>query len=103
MTQLEILMLISFGITLISVIGLYFVSYRNRDLLRLNKKYSEGWDESEEMNCILKDRITELEKKTKLSDDVLAVLNDMKKGGAVLEVTRVDRNDIFFHNGSQYR
>ena len=45
----------------------------------------------------------ELEKKSKLSGDVLAVLADMKAGGAVLEVTRVDRNDIFFHNGGAYR
>jgi hypothetical protein len=44
-----------------------------------------------------------LSHKTKLSNDVLAVLNDMKQGGAVFEVTRIDRSDIFFHNGSQYR
>jgi hypothetical protein len=45
----------------------------------------------------------ELQKKHKLSGDVLAVLNDMKQGGAVFEVTRIDRNDIFLHNGSQFR
>jgi len=100
MTHVEIGMLVSL---VIATIGIWFITKYNRDLLVQNKAYSEGWDESEEMNCILKDRITELEKKNKLSDDVLAVLNDMKGRGAILEVTRVDRNDIFFHNGSQYR
>ncbi len=56
-----------------------------------------------EKNRNLLDENRDLQKKSKLSEDVLAVLADMKAGGAVLEVTRVDRNDIFFHNGSQYR
>jgi hypothetical protein len=100
MTHVEIGMLVSL---IIAAIGIWFVTKYNRDLLVQNKRYSEGWDESEEMNCILKDRITELEKKNKLSDDVLAVLADMKAGGAVIEVTRIDKRDIFVHQGGQYR
>jgi len=49
------------------------------------------------------EHIKEIEKKNKMSDDVLEILNDLKKGGALLEVTRVDKNDIFFHNGGLYR
>ncbi len=56
-----------------------------------------------EKNRNLLNENRELQKKNKLSDDVLAVLHDMKQGGVVLEVTRIDRNDIFFHNGGAYR
>ncbi len=60
-------------------------------------------DTVKEKNAMLTKQLFELERKAKLSGDVLAVLADMKAGGAVLEVTRVDRNDIFFHNGGAYR
>ncbi len=60
-------------------------------------------DIAQEKNALLSKQLHESDRKAKLSGDVLAVLADMKAGGAVLEVTRVDRNDIFFHNGGAYR
>ncbi len=45
----------------------------------------------------------ELKKKQKVSGDVLDVLSDLKRGGAVLRVERINQDDIFYHNGSQYR
>lgn len=48
-------------------------------------------------------RCTELEKKNKLSNDVLAILSDLKEGGAILHVERLDKNDVYFHQGGLYR
>lgn len=45
----------------------------------------------------------DLKKKQKVSSDVLEVLSDLKRGGTVLRVERINQDDIFYHNGSQYR
>jgi regulator of replication initiation timing len=100
MPNIEIALVVALAIM---TIGIYIVTRFNRDLTVENSKLREQLDDSEEKNDILEKRIKEIDKKFKLSNDVLAVLNDMKQGGAVFEVTRIDRSDIFFHNGSQYR
>ena len=100
MTKLEILLVVLQTISL----GLIYM------LVKANKRISES------ENCLkssmrieidynkhLKAKILEAEKKAKLSNDVLEMLHDMKEKGAIFEVTRIDRNDIFFHNGSVYR
>jgi len=74
------------------------------DSLKGNMSHLQGLidlkcDQIKSLDVIIK----ETEKKNKMSDDVLEILNDIKKGGTLLEVTRVDRNDIFFHNGGLYR
>jgi hypothetical protein len=51
----------------------------------------------------LQSEINDLKKKTKVSSDVIEVLADLKRGGAVLRVERMNQDDIFYHNGSQYR
>ena len=48
-------------------------------------------------------KVYDLEKKTKLSNDVLAVLSDLKSGGTILHIERLDKNDVYFHQGSNYR
>ncbi len=48
-------------------------------------------------------KCADLEKKTKLSNDVLAVLSDLKSGGTILHVERLDKSDVYFHQGSNYR
>lgn len=91
-------------------IGSFIISLWYRDAMRkidlkddLIARQEEMLDLAKEKNALLSKQIHESDKKAKLSGDVLAVLADMKAGGAVLEVTRVDRNDIFFHNGGAYR
>ncbi len=111
MTSLEIYLSV---VCIFLCIGSFGISLWYRDLLRKFDdkviqlddmqlhihQLTESLDIARNLN---RDLNREIEKKSKLSGDVLAVLADMKAGGAVLEVTRVDRNDIFFHNGSQYR
>ena len=48
-------------------------------------------------------KCTELEKKNKLSNDVLAILSDLKEGGAILHIERLDKNDVYFHQRGSYR
>jgi len=100
MSNIEIILMIALAIM---TIGVYVAIRSNLKLTIEHDRLVEKLDESEEKNDILEKRIKEIDKKFKLSNDVLAVLNDMKQGGAVFEVTRIDRSDIFFHNGSQYR
>jgi hypothetical protein len=96
--------------TALVLVTIYFVN-RHIRLITIEKDTwktkSEDWKyafekEKEQCQHVLNKNM-ELEKKSKMSDDVLEILNDLKKGGALLEVTRVDRNDIFFHNGGLYR
>ncbi len=107
MTSLEIYLSV---VCIFLCIGSFTISLWYRDILRKNMKlrdeviyFEELLDIAKEKNALLSKQLHESDRKAKLSGDVLAVLADMKAGGAVLEVTRVDRNDIFFHNGSQYR
>ncbi len=107
MTGLEIYLSMACGFM---AIGSFAITLWYRDIQRkLDEKviHLDGMQSHinhlTEKNRNLLDENRDLQKKSKLSEDVLAVLADMKAGGAVLEVTRVDRNDIFFHNGSQYR
>ena len=37
------------------------------------------------------------------SNDVLKILSDIKNGGALLHIEQIDKNDIYYHNGGQYR
>lgn len=98
------------GLCVFSWVGSLVISLWYRELSRKecrlrrdNDRIEELLDLAKEKNALLTKQLYESDKKAKLSGDVLAVLNDMKQGGAVFEVTRIDRNDIFFHNGSQYR
>jgi hypothetical protein len=84
-------------------VAIYFVVRYNRDL-SVDNVHLQGiidlkCDQAKSLEIIIK----ETEKKAKMSDDVLAVMNDLKQGGTILEITRLDRNDIFFHNGGLYR
>ncbi len=79
------------------------LSRKNQTLIDEVDRIDELLDLAKEKNELLAKQLHESDRKAKLSGDVLAVLADMKQGGAVLEVTRVDRNDIFFHNGGAYR
>ena len=107
MSNMEIILLIvSIGMSSTTFILTLWYRELNRKLQR-SSLVAEEWKfaferEQENSQKALR-KVMELEKKSKLSNDVLAVLNDMKQGGAVFEVTRIDRSDIFFHNGSQYR
>lgn len=58
---------------------------------------------SKEYIVKLQSEINDLKKKSKVSSDVIEVLADLKRGGAVLRVERMNQDDIFYHNGSQYR
>jgi hypothetical protein len=51
----------------------------------------------------LQSEINDLKKRSKVSGDVIEVLADLKRGGAVLRVERINQDDIFYHNGGQYR
>ena len=80
--------------------GLFFAIILLANKIDILKKTMVQLQELLDLKC---EQIKEIEKKNKMSDDVLEILNDIKKGGTLLEVTRVDRNDIFFHNGGLYR
>jgi hypothetical protein len=84
-------------------IAIYFVVRHNRDLEKEANAQNALKRVEIERNKQLKEKILEADKKAKMSDDVLAVMNDLKQGGTILEITRLDRNDIFFHNGGLYR
>lgn len=60
-------------------------------------------DRLNENNVKLQSEINDLKKKSKVSSDVIEVLADLKRGGAILRVERMNQDDIFYHNGSQYR
>lgn len=91
-------------------IAIFFAVRYNRDLSVKNEKSeskANDWKyafekEKEQVQHVLNKNM-ELDKKAKMSDDVIAVMNDLKQGGTILEITRLDRNDIFFHNGGLYR
>ena len=100
MPTIEIVMIV---VLAIMAVGVYIVTRYNRDLTVENIDLRKKLDIAEDLNKVAQKLINDLDRKTKLSNDVLAVLNDMKQGGAVLEVTRIDRSDIFFHNGGAYR
>jgi hypothetical protein len=100
MSTIEIVMIVALAIMFV---GSYVVTRFNRDLTVENTELRKKLDIAEDINKSAQKLINDLDKKTKLSNDVLAVLNDMKQGGAVIEVTRIDRSDIFFHNGGVYR
>jgi hypothetical protein len=75
-------------------------------LVHLNKKIRLAEDDlqywKEHAYKYLSERDEAL-KKIKHSGNVIEILRDIQQGGAVLEVIRVDKNDIFFHNGSVNR
>jgi hypothetical protein len=107
MTYLEIGLFIAQGVHF-GVI--YSLVKKNRDLkfcLTTSQELVVDWkcsfEKEKEQNQKHLNKIMELEKKIKLSSDVVAVLNDIQQGGALLHVERVDRNDVFFHQGGQYR
>jgi hypothetical protein len=107
MTNMEIILLI---VSLVMSLTTFILTLWYRELHRQVElkdieiaRQDEMLDLAKEKNVLLTKQLYESDKKAKLSGDVLAVLNDMKQGGAVFEVTRIDRSDIFFHNGSQYR
>jgi hypothetical protein len=89
MTANEIAAIVIIAIQFIIIYWL--VSY-NRDLFHQNRVILKNLQDSEK-------RLGEAEKRTKLSNDVIAVLNDLRSGGAILEVNRIDRNSVFFHHG----
>lgn len=93
MTNLEIGLLV---ITVVQTGFLLFFAHCNKEIIQENDNYHKYVDklEAERIN---------LSKQSKMSNDVLAVLHDMKNGGVMLHVERIDKNDIFFHNGGQYR
>ncbi len=107
MSKMEmILLIVSIAMSLTPFIStLLFRDLHRKSQFKdaLIARQEEIIDVAKEKNALLSKQLHESDRKAKLSGDVLAVLADMKAGGAVLEITRVDRNDIFFHNGSQYR
>ena len=101
-----ILLIVSLGMSLTTfILTLWYRDLSRKAELKddLIARLEEMLDLAKEKNVLLTKQVLEADKKAKLSGDVLAVLNEIKQGGAVLEVTRIDKNDIFFHNGSQYR
>lgn len=104
MTHLEI------GLSVIQIVqfgAIYWLTKYNRDLLveqeKLRDFYAGCAEIKEKMIVEANKKVLELEKKAKISTDVIEVLHDMKNGGVMLHVERIDKNDIFFHNGGQYR
>lgn len=114
MTNFEIGLTVFAGV---QTAAIYWLTKYNRDLMvekrnisdrknLLEKSFDEtltDWQLAKNENQKHLNKIMELEKKVKLSSDVVAVLNDIQQGGALLHVERVDRNDVFFHQGGQYR
>jgi hypothetical protein len=74
------------------------------ELGRLRILYQQALDEA----AINKEQVERLNTKLqeaakKPSNDVLKILSDIKNGGALLHVEQIDKNDIYYHNGGQYR
>lgn len=104
MSGLEVIFVVIFPVLLLAALFvIYFLVRSKRDLENTLNMQNKTLAHDQSYIQTLKEKIIEAEKKSKMSDDVLEILNDLKKGGALLEVTRVDRNDIFFHNGGLYR
>lgn len=93
MTHLEISLIIGM---LVQFTAIYFLVKGNRDLTTENKECRDAVD-------TMSLDLINARKNVKLSSDVLEVLNDLKTGGTILHVERIDRNDVFFHQGGQYR
>jgi hypothetical protein len=70
-----------------------------------SKIYSKNLetDQLKEYIVKLQSEVNDLKKRSKVSGDVIEVLADLKRGGAVLRVERMNQDDIFYHNGGQYR
>lgn len=86
--------------SVLSTCGYCYLKIKN-SFLKDQKNNLEAENESlKQKEKILLDEIAEVKKKIRLSNNVLGVLNDLNNGGALLEVSRIDRNDVFFHNGS---
>lgn len=107
MTFIEIILAAVVSAEFVVAFGLWRINIR---LAKENDANNDFMIQQEELMDLTKEkyvlangRAEALEKKVKLSSDVLAVLADMKAGGAVIEVTRIDKNDIYVHQGSQYR
>jgi hypothetical protein len=100
MTKLETILLI---VQVIQFVAIYFITKMNRELLVEKNAMANLADEYQTQIQSLKKSLIDDQKKSKMSNDVLEILHDMKDKGAIFEVTRIDRNDIFFHNGSVYR
>ncbi len=93
MTHLEIGLIIGM---LVQFTAIYWLTKYNRDLLNENQ-------ECKDTVYKLSSDLIDAKKTAKMSNDVLEVLNDLKTGGTILHVERIDRNDVFFHQGGQYR
>ena len=92
------------------IFDVYFSYSKNKVLIFENKVLKKDRTILENDLKALDKRVMDLTKelsdaqaRTKHSGDVLAVLNDMRNGGAMIHVERIDKNDIFYHSGGQYR
>lgn len=88
--------LLSFA-TIGATIGYFYQKYK------VNVNQQIEIDHLKEYIVRLQSENNDLKKKSKVSSDVIEVLADLKRGGAVLRVERINQDDIFYHNGSQYR
>ena len=100
MTILEIGLII----TVVFLLGcMYLLVSTNMNQEKMIALKDDSLQNEINYNKQLKAKILDAEKKAKCSNDVIEMLHDMKEKGAIFEITRIDRNDIFFHNGSVYR
>jgi len=94
-------------ITILFIVGYFglLIAYisNNRTLRKTIDNKNQRIIDLDNLSIRQSDRIGELEKKAKMSNDVLAVLNEVNGEGAILHVQRINKDDIFIHNGSQYR
>jgi hypothetical protein len=97
MSTLEVFLIVLFCIYIAFSWGLLILAWRKIDNIENDIEY---WKEHSYKYLTERD---EALKKLKHPANVIEILRDIQQGGAVLEVIRVDKNDIFFHNGSVNR
>jgi len=94
-------------VTLFSSIGLIatFAAYilGTSEYKKTIKDLSSQLKACNDLLSVNREEIESLKNKAKMSKDVLAVLNEVNSEGAILHVQRINKDDIFIHNGSQYR
>lgn len=100
MTTLEIGLL---GTQALAIGMIYFIVKLNRDLEIKNKDLMSESEQKHLALMSMAEKLSDAQKKIKASTDVLEVLQDLKNGGTILHVERIDKNDVYFHNGGQYR
>ena len=100
MTHLEIVLSV---IQIVQFGAIYWLTKYNRDLDVKNKDLSYESEQKHLTLMSMAEKLSDAQKKIKASTDVLEVLQDLKNGGTILHVERIDKNDVYFHNGGQYR